>query len=37
MFLGKKLIFYLYMFSLRIRLEIRFSNVLERKETFFDH
>ena len=29
--------FFLYLFSLKIRLEIMFNNVLDRKETFFGH
>ena len=37
MLLVKKCNFFLYLFSLKIRLEIMFNNVLDRKETFFDH
>ena len=33
----KKFIFFLYLFLFKIRLEIRFNNVLVRKETFFDY
>ena len=32
---GQKKIFFLYLFSVKIRLEIIFNNVLDRKETFF--
>ena len=28
-------ILFIFLFSLKIRLEIRFNNVLDRKETFF--
>ena len=35
MLLVKKRIFFLELFSVKIRLEIMFNNVLERKETFF--
>ena len=35
MLLVKKCNFFLYLFSLKIRLEIMFNNVLDRKETFF--
>ena len=34
---GKKMPFFHYLFSLKISLEPRFSNVLDRKETFFDY
>ena len=37
MLLVKKCNFILYLFSLKIRLEIMFKNVLGRKETFFGH
>ena len=37
MLLVKKCNFFLYLFSLKIRLEIMFNNVLDRKETFFGH
>ena len=37
MFLIKKCNFFLYLFSLKIGLEIMFNNVLDRKETFFGH
>ena len=30
-------IFFHYLFSTKIRLEIKFNNVLDRKETFFDY
>ena len=33
----KKCQFFHYLFLLEIRLEIRFKNVLDRKETFFDY
>ena len=33
----KKIFFFLYLFSVKKGLEIRFNNVLGRKETFFDH
>ena len=36
-FWSKNLIFFLYLFSVKKGLEIRFNNVLGRKETFFDH
>ena len=29
--------FFHFLFSLKIRLEIRYNNVLDRKETFFDY
>ena len=35
MLLAKKSLFFLELFSVKIRLEIMFNNVLERKETFF--
>ena len=35
MLLVKKGIFFLYLFSVKIRLEIMFNNVLHNKETFF--
>ena len=34
MLLVKKFNFFLYLFSVKIRLEIRFNNVLDRKKTF---
>ena len=34
-FWPKNLVFFLELFSVKIRLEIMFNNVLERKETFF--
>ena len=34
---GQKMYFFLDLFSDKIRLEIMFNNVLERKETFFGH
>ena len=34
---GQKKFFFLYLFSVKKGLEIRFNNVLGRKETFFDH
>ena len=37
MLLVKKCNFFLYLFSLKIRLEIMFNNVLDRKETFSGH
>ena len=37
MLLVKKCNFFLYLFFLKIRLEIMFNNVLDRKETFFGH
>ena len=37
MLLVKKCQFFHYLFSLKIRLEIRFNNVLKRKEPFFDY
>ena len=33
---GQKMPFFHYLFSLKIRLETRFNNVLDRKETFSD-
>ena len=35
MLLVKNCNFFLYLFSLKIRLEIMFNNVLDRKENFF--
>ena len=35
MLLVKKCQFFLYLLSVKTRLEIRFNNVLDRKETFF--
>ena len=35
MLLVKKLNFFLYLFPVKITLEISFNNVLDRKETFF--
>ena len=37
MLLLKNANFFLIFFSVKIRLETRFNNVLDRKETFFDH
>ena len=37
MLLVKNVIFFFYLFFLKIRLEIMFNNVLDRKETFFGH
>ena len=37
MLLVKKCNFFLYLFFLKIRLQIMFNNVLDRKETFFGH
>ena len=37
MLLVKKCQFFHYLFLLKIRLEIRFKNVLDRKETFFNY
>ena len=37
MLLLKKFQFFLYLFLVKTRLEIRFNNVLDRKETFFDY
>ena len=37
MLLVKKCNFFLYLFSLKVSLEIMFNNVLDRKETFFGH
>ena len=37
MLMVKKFNFFLYLFLFKIRLEIRFNNVLVRKETFFDY
>ena len=34
---GQKCNFFLYLFSVKIRPEIMFNNVLYRKETFFSH
>ena len=34
---GKKMLFFHYLFSLKISLEPRFNNVLDRKQTFFDY
>ena len=34
-FWSKNVFFFLYLFSVKIRLEIMFNNVLDRKETFF--
>ena len=34
-FWSKNVVFFLEMFSVKIRLEIMFNNVLERKETIF--
>ena len=36
-FWSKNLIFFLYLFSVKKGLEITFNNVLDRKQTFFDH
>ena len=37
MLLVKKMPFFHYLFSLKISLEARFNNVLDRKETCFDY
>ena len=37
MLMVKKFKFFLYLFLFKIRLEIRFNNVLVRKETLFDY
>ena len=37
MLLGKKYNFFLYLFSVKIRLEIMFNKVPDRKETFFGY
>ena len=37
MLLLKKFQFFLYLFLVKTRQEIRFNNVLDRKETFFDY
>ena len=37
MLLAKKCIFFHYLFSLKIRLERRFNNILGRKKTYFDY
>ena len=34
---GKKMPFFFYLFSVKIRLEKRFNNVLDRKQGFFGH
>ena len=36
-FWSKNIFFFLELFSVKIRLEIMFNNVLKRKETFFGH
>ena len=36
-FWSKNVVFFLELFSVKIRPEIMFNNVLERKETFFGH
>ena len=36
-FWSKNVFFFLELFSVKIRLEIMFNNVLERKETLFGH
>ena len=36
-FWSKNVVFFLDLFSVKIRLEIMFNNVLERKETVFGH
>ena len=36
-FQSKNVVFFLELFSVKIRLEIMFNNVLERKKTFFAH
>ena len=36
-FWSKTVIFFLYLFSVKIRLEIMFNNVLDRKEIFFGY
>ena len=33
----QRMYFFLYLFSVKIRPEIMFNNVLDRKETFFGH
>ena len=38
MLLVKKMqLFFHFLFSVKIRLDIRFNNVLDRKKTFFDY
>ena len=37
MLLVKKCQFFLYLFLVKTRLEIRFNNFLDRKETIFDY
>ena len=37
MLLVKNCNFFHYFFLLKIRLELRFNNVLDRKKTFFDY
>ena len=37
MLLVKKCQFFLYLVLVKTRLEIRFNNVVDRKETFFDY
>ena len=37
MLLVKKCQFFLYLFLVKTRLEIRFNNVLDRKETFYEY
>ena len=34
---GQKCNFFHYLFSLKIRLEVRFNNVVDRKQNFFDY
>ena len=36
-FWSKNAIFFIYLFSVKIRLEMVFNNVLDRKETFLSH
>ena len=36
-FWSKNLVFFLELFSVKIRVEIMFNNVLEQKETFLGH
>ena len=34
---SQKNVFFLFMFSVKIRLQIMFKNVLDRKKTFYGH
>ena len=36
-FWSKSVIFFFFLFSVKMRLEIMFKNVVDRKETFFGH